>query len=80
MLCFSTLPGNRSKSPKNKEEESEEEKDDGGAGGAGGISKQFMRPNSMKVWKLEQDKIKEAEEKKRQEKEKAAAGGGGKVR
>ncbi len=33
-------------------------------------SGQFMRPNSMKAWKLEQDKIREEEEKKRLEKEK----------
>ena len=66
---------NRSKSPKGGKETSaadesgDDEKDDLSQ------SKQFMRPNSMKQWKLEQDKIKEAEEKKRLEKEKAAAAG-----
>ena len=66
---------NRSKSPKGGKETSaadesgDDEKDDLSQ------SKQFMRPNSMKQWKLEQDKIKEAEEKKRFEKEKAAAAG-----
>ncbi len=72
------VSGNRSKSPKGGKgpsaaDESEDEKDDHAS------AKQFMRPNSMKQWKLEQDKIKEAEEKKRLEKEKAAAAGGGKV-
>ncbi|XP_071495561.1 sperm-associated antigen 17-like [Diadema antillarum] len=33
-------------------------------------SKQFMRPNSMKAWKVEQDKLREEEEKKRAEKDK----------
>ncbi|XP_038079367.1 sperm-associated antigen 17-like isoform X2 [Patiria miniata] len=33
-------------------------------------SSSFMRPNSMKAWKVEQDKIREEEEKKRTEKEK----------
>lgn len=35
-------------------------------------SGQFMRPGSMKAWKVEQDKIREEEEKKRLEKEKKA--------
>ncbi|XP_063954686.1 sperm-associated antigen 17-like isoform X2 [Lytechinus pictus] len=35
-------------------------------------SKQFMRPGSMKAWKVEQDKVREEEERKRLEKEKKA--------
>ncbi|XP_063726297.1 sperm-associated antigen 17-like isoform X2 [Symsagittifera roscoffensis] len=63
----------RSKSPKGGKEtsagdDSEEEREDPSA------PKPFMRPNSMKQWKLEQDKVKEAEEKKRLEKEKGQAG------
>ena len=68
---FFTAP--RSKSPKGGKEtsagdDSEEEREDPSA------PKPFMRPNSMKQWKLEQDKVKEAEEKKRLEKEKGQAG------
>ncbi|XP_033635929.1 sperm-associated antigen 17-like [Asterias rubens] len=56
----------RSKSPKGKRSVSPTHSIDHLDPGSG----QFMRPNSMKAWKLEQDKIREEEEKKRLEKEK----------
>ncbi|XP_022082066.1 sperm-associated antigen 17-like isoform X2 [Acanthaster planci] len=56
----------RSKSPKGKRSVSPTHSVDNLDPNSGS----FMRPNSMKAWKLEQDKIREEEEKKRLEKEK----------
>ncbi|XP_030828795.1 sperm-associated antigen 17-like isoform X3 [Strongylocentrotus purpuratus] len=58
----------RSKSPKGRRSASPAQTVDNLDPNSG----QFMRPGSMKAWKVEQDKIREEEEKKRLEKEKKA--------